>query len=367
MNVEINKNGINKNENVILAESIKLKTKIFEFFSILLNKKSKTNKFTLLFLHILEIIQLISFAFFKPHLITWKISQKSIEIISFIVSIFRLTPLLDLVSYKFTIILFIILIVLTFLFSIILVMQILFRNDSSKIYKKLLFLTHISIAPLTIFLYIPINELLLIIFKCDIVKNHNNEMKCWEGMHILYIFFGILSIIFSLINIIFLNFFYFYPFQYETSTIKLNSTIDIILILIKLLYVLKIIFINNEYLSIIILLIPSIFLIIQEFKYPTYNCYLLEMIINIRNSLILWTYFMLFIVKLCHETQINGLIYLVFMGYPIIIIISILLTEEAENSFNFKKSNLNNIKSCLSKIRILIKLINKNTYREMFR
>ena len=366
MNVEINKNGINENENVILAKSIKLKTKIFEFFSILLNKKSKTNKFTLLFLHILEIIQLISFAFFKPHLITWKISQKSIEIISFIVSIFRLTPLLDLVSYKFTIILFIILIILTFLFSIILVMQILFRNDNSKIYKKLLFLTHISIAPLTIFLYIPINELLLITFKCDILKNHNNEMKCWEGMHILYIFFGILSIIFSLINIIFLNFFYFYPFQYETSTIKLNSTIDIILILIKLLYVLKIIFINNEYLSILILLIPSIFLIIQEFKYPTYNCYLLEMIINIRNSLILWTYFMLFIVKLCHETQINGLIYLVFMGYPIIIIISILLTEEAENSFNFKKSNLNNIKSCLSKIRILIKLINsfpdKNHY-----
>ena len=47
------------------------------------------------------------------------------------------------------------------------IMQILFRKENSKIYNGLLSLTHRLIAPLTIFLYIPINELLLIIFRCN--------------------------------------------------------------------------------------------------------------------------------------------------------------------------------------------------------
>ena len=97
MEVEINKNNIYDKDS---TKSTLLKTKIFEYFYLILNKKDKTSKFTLCFLHILEFIQIISFAFFKPHLDTWKISQKNIGILSIIISVFRLAPIVNYISYK---------------------------------------------------------------------------------------------------------------------------------------------------------------------------------------------------------------------------------------------------------------------------
>ena len=366
MDVEINNNEIDEKE--ISIKNIKLKTKIFDYFYIILNKKEKTTKITLIVLHILEIFQIISYAFFQPHLNTWKITTKSINVISLIIGVFRLTPLLNYATYKICMIILIIFILLIFCFCLMIIMQILFRKENSKIYNGLLSLTHRLIAPLTIFLYIPINELLLIIFRCNnnVIDLTNYITVCWNKLHLFYIILSVFGIIVFLITIIFLNFFYFYPFQTETSTIKLNSTQEIILLLIKLIYIIRLAFINNEYMSIAILLIFSLFLIIRELKSPTYNCLILEIIINIRNSLILWTFLMLLIAKLTENTEINNLIYLVFIGYPIVIYISIVITQEYENQFNFKNTSLNNIKTCLSKTRILIKLINsfidKNNY-----
>ena len=370
MEVEINKNGNYNNE---YKKYMKLKMKIFDYFYSTLTKKDKTSKFTLFFLHILEIMQIISYAFFQPHLNTWKISQKSIEIISIITSGFRLAPIINYTSYDIYIIVFLILILLIFCFLLTLIMQILFRKENSKIYKGLMSITHLSLAPLTIIFYIPINELLIIIFKCynDKIEVGRHEMKCWKGIHLLYTILSALAIIFSLLCLIFLNFFYYYPFQAETTTIKLNSTIEIIFLLIKFLYNIKLCFINDEYISISILLIFSILISLKELKNPTYNCSLLEIIINVRNNVILWTFFMLFIAILCKETEINGLIYLVFIGYPIIIFTSIMFTKEFENEFTFKNSNtFHNIKSCLSKTRMLIKLIDsfldKNSYNKKY-
>ena len=365
MDIDINKNEIDGQEEI---KTKIIKTKIFEYFYIMLNFKNKTTLFTLFFLHILEIFQLISFAFFEPHLMTWKISKKNIKIISLILSGFRLTPLLEFTPYKIRILIYIILIILTFFFCLALIMQILFRKDSSRIYIGLMSFTHISIAPLTIFLYIPINELFLIIFGCkdNNLSISNHLIKCWTGIHLLFSILSVIGIIASLFCFIFLNFFYFYPFQTENSTIKLNSSNDIILILIKLIYLIRLYFINSEYISIAVLLILSIILIKTEFKNQAYNSYILEIIINIRNSLLLWTYFMLFIAKLSEKEERNGLIYLVFLGYPIIIFIAIMFTKEFENNFNFKNSSLHSIKACLSKIRMLINLVNsfleKNNY-----
>jgi hypothetical protein len=67
---------------------------------------------------------------------------------------------------------------------------------------------------------------------------------------------------------------------------------------------------------------------------------------------------MLFVAKLFQETELNGLIYLVFTGYPIIIFFSTMLLKERNEEFNFQNFNINNIDSCLSKTRFYIKLIN---------
>ena len=67
------------------------------------------------------------------------------------------------------------------------------------------------------------------------------------------------------------------------------------------------------------MLILSIFLLFEEINNPVYNQSSLELIINIRNILLAWTFFMLLVAKLCFETKMNNLIYLLIFGYPIII------------------------------------------------
>ena len=357
MEVELNKNGA-LNQEITSKNNLKFKT--FEYFYYILTRKEKTSIVTLSLLHILEIIQILSYAFFQPHLKTWKISDKNIEILSKIMSSFRLSPLINNTSFKFYIFTILIIIFLIFCFLLGLIMQILFKKENSKLYKGLLSITHMSIAPLTIFFYIPVNELLFLIFRCNNGKLDisNHKIKCWSRFHLLYSVLSFFAIIFFILSLFILNFFYYYPFQTETSTIKLNSTIELIFLIIKLIYTIKLGFVRNENISIAILLVFSLFISVKEIKSPTYNSILLEIIINIRNNLMLWTFFMLFIAILCKEKEINGLIYLVFVGYPIIIYISIIFTKEYENEVNFRNTNtFHNIKSCIYKTKFLIKLI----------
>ena len=367
MEVELKKNEIYNQE--INSKIAHLKIKIFDYFYCILNRKNKTSVYTLGFLHILEIFQILSYAFFHPHLRNWKISDKSIEKISEIMSGFRIAPLINYASYKFYIFTLSIIIFLIFGYFLGLVMQILFKKENSKLYKGLLSITHVSIAPLTIFLYIPINELLFLIFNChnDKMGIENHPIKCWNSMHLLFIVLSCFAITLFILSLVILNFFYYYPFQTETSTIKLNSTVELIFLIIKLIYTIKLSLVHNENISIAILLIFALFISVKEINYPTYNSVLLEIVINIRNNLMLWTFFMLFIAILCKNKEINGLIYLVFIAYPLIIYISIIFTKEYENELHFQNSNaFHNIKSCISKTRFLIKLIDsfleKNNY-----
>jgi len=354
----MNRNSVYNQE--ALSKNNKLKIKIFEYFYHILNKKNKTHKFTLFFWHILEIFQIISYAFDKPHLITWKISSKNMYKFSLVISIFRISPILYHFSITVYYVVLLICVAFNFIFFIIVVLQIMFYQYTSKFYNGLMSITHISISPLTIFFYIPITEILFIIFVCednmDVVTQNN--LRCFQGIHLFYVILSILSLIFFIITLFFINYFYFFPFQPEISTIKLNSRNDSILLITKLVYIIRLIFIKNEYISIAILLLFFIYLLFKEFKNPTYNINLIEIIINIRNFLVVWTYFILFVAKILEDTEINGLIYLVFVGYPIIIFTSTMLLKGRNEEINFQNFNINNIDSCLSKTKFLIKLIN---------
>ena len=346
-------------KNVYLKKEKNLKIKIFDYFYYIIYDRKSPSSFFLAVLYILEIIQIISFAFTSPHTNTWKMSSKSFYIISNITSSFRLSPLLRLISFKVFESIFFVFNALQFIFLLILLIQVLFRESSSKIYDLLLSITHFLIDPLSIFFFIPIIELFLIPLKCrdSNIFINKNEFKCWSSIHYLFITLGSISAILFFTSIIFLNIYYFSPFQIKPSTIKLNSLIDVHLLQIKFIYMLKYIFIKNEYISIVILLILSIFLLYEEIKSPIYNESSLELIVNIRNILIVWTFFVLLVAKLCFYTKINNLIYLLIFGYPIIIFSYIMFYKAHENTFNYTNHKFNNINSCLSQTLFLIKLI----------
>ena len=350
------------NDNFLLNQEVSteeksLKLKMFDFFYYILIDKNQTNLFTLYFFHILEIMQLISFAFSNPHILTWKISEKTSDIINIVTSAFRLAPLLRFVSFNVYVIIFIILFIFIFAFSLLIIIQIIFRNANSKIYNRLLTFTHISIAPLTIFLYIPITELLFLPLKCGEDNILINMIKCWSGIFYVFLILGIIGGLILFIDLFFLNCHFFYPFQMGLTTTKLNSSNDLLLLEMKLIYELKYIFIKNEYISIVILLILSLFLLLRQFHNPIYNINRLELLVNLRNIIIVWTFFMLLVAKLCFQTKFNNLIYLLLLGYPIIIFSFIIYYKEYETRFNYQNSSFNNINSCLIKTRFLINII----------
>ena len=115
--------------------------------------------------------------------------------------------------------------------------------------------------------------------------------------------------------------------------------------------------VKNEYLSISILLIFTLYAMIKEFYENTFNSIRLEIFINLKYFLAFWTYIILLFSKFFEDTKINGLIYIYSFGIPFVIICCILLVNKNRSSFDYDITIYNNLNECLEKTRILIKLI----------
>ena len=127
-------------KNYILNQDIteikkNLKIKIFDFFYAMISMKNSTSLFELYFFYTIETIQLISFAFSLPNKSLWKISDNINNILSELLSGFRLSPLLNYTNQKIVTIIFFVIFVLILTFFILLIMQILFRKENSSFYK----------------------------------------------------------------------------------------------------------------------------------------------------------------------------------------------------------------------------------------
>ena len=335
-----------------------LKFKIYNFFYLILKTKKEFNTIILSILILLETIQLISYAFAEPHLESWKIDKKAVNYISIILGSLRVSPLMKYVTFSNYLVIAYCLLGIIFIFYIILLIQILTNSPSSKQIACISFIRNV-INILTIFLYTPITELFLLPLKC---KDGNiiiisDSQKCGEGFYYLYVVIGIIGALLLFLLVLFFLNFYFYPFYESNLNRKLNTTNDIFLHLIKLIFILRFIYINEQYLSIVILLICSLFILIKEFYESTYCNSLLKIIVNVRNISVFWTYFILFISKICYSSKINGIIYLLFFSYPLIIYFSILKIKREELDYFLIPVEINDINYLLKKTKILINMV----------
>ena len=142
------------------------------------------------------------------------------------------------------------------------------------------------------------------------------------------------------------------------STIRINSTNDIIIILMKLIMIFQNLVITNDNISLFILLFASFIMFYNCYNEYTYNNSSLEIAITMKNLTIMWTYFILFLSKIFREYTINGFIFLLIIGYPIIIYLSLIVYREKEMDFTFMSGNPHNLRDLLNKIRFNAKLIN---------
>ena len=341
-----------------LSDEKSLKLKTYNYFYLILKSKGTINSIVISFFILLETIQLVSYAFEEPHLESWKMKQNIIKYISLVFGAVRISPLMKYVNFDDYLVLLYCLLIIVFIFCVITLFQIL-SNDSETKKIKGIFCIRIILNIIAIFLYIPITELFLFPLNCKGGKIAviADDVECGKKLYYLYVILGIIGALLTFISVFFFLNFYFYPFYENNNNRKLITSNDLILHVIKLIFVLKYIFITNEYLSIAILLICSLFCIIREMEERTYNTPLLKIFTNIRNISAFWAYLILLISKICYNSRINNIIYFLFFSYPLIICYAILKIKNEDINFFFIPDNMTDINCLLKKTRILMNLI----------
>ena len=348
---EIEKNGlvfqdINLEENSTMA-------KIYRYFYSLFQEKKEFNSLVKYFQILLETIQMISYAFSENHKKSWEGNYGILKVTEYV----RISTIMKLFDYNVFLVIFYLLLVIVIVISLIIVLHICFIDSTSKVYQLTTTIIRSTIDILAVILYITITEILLIPTKCEngIISGVKNGVKCEGAPYYLNVVIGIMGVVIFFFWCVFTLSFSFYPFQSPTSTIRINSYNDIIIVIIKCIFILQNILITNQYLSLAILLLFSVFILFNCFNEPTYKHKKIEIVVTIRNMCISWTFFVLLIAKLLPN---KGYMFLLLFGYIFIIVLSCVIMKEKEFrgvNFSNKKKNINDV---LRKIRLNIRLIN---------
>ena len=343
----------------MIFERQSFSNKVYNYFYTMLKEKKEISFLEIYILYILETIQLISYGLSEPHITTWKEKNSTLKTLSDIIGISRITTLMKYIKFDIYLIVFFILVVIIFGFFVFLIVNILFFKES-KFFLYSVNIIRNLIYPLSIFLFIPITELFLLPLKCneenkvDIVKN---GIDCWNSIHYLYSILGIISSLLFLLCMLFLTYFFFYPFNYHESSIRIQSTNDSLFLLFKFVFALRFMIVKNEYLSIAILLILTLYAMKQEFFEYSFNHDKIEIFINLKYFLAFWTYFVLIFAKFFDETKINGLIYILAFGFPFVIIACVLLVDKYKYHFDYNLENTTSLNEYLIKTKALVRLI----------
>ena len=338
-------------------ESKSLKIKIFNYFYYVLNIKNATNIITLYILHSIEIIQLISFAFSQPLISNWKISQKYSNTLQNVIEGFRLFPLLKFATFDTYVLVFYIIFAIIMVIFIGLILQILYFKENSRFFYITISITQILVPYLTTLLFLPLSEILIIPFICKNDKILNEAIECWKNKHLTLSVLGIIGELVLISFVYFLNSFYYYPFIVIRSSIRLNTDVDLFLIIVKFIYILQSQFITNQYISIFILFLTALYLVFLNLNKKIYICKYLELFVNLRNVIVSWTFFILLIARICLKSNFNNSIFLLLFSYPLVIYGFIVYYQREENNLNSISFGSDNINSYLSKIKLFIGLI----------
>jgi len=342
---------MNSNEKTFL-------NKIYYYFYSLFEVKKEYNLFIKSLLILIESIQIISYAFSSVHYNSWKLGTNTIKMISNIIEAFRLSIFMKFITYKIYTIISYLLIIFIFVIFLTVILQIFIFDSSSKTYKYSSAIIKSLIDILSIIFYIPITEIILLSLKCTngIISGVKDEQVCWENIHYLNVILGCLGAILLFLWCIFMVTFSFYPFEKFMSTMRINSNNDIIILVLKLFLILQNLLISNEHISLFILLLISITMAFFCYNDSTYNNDKLEIIINIKNFLIIWTFFILLFSKLFETTIADGFIYLLIFGYPIIIILALVIYKNKDyKNTNIRK--MQRLNDYVKKAKFNIKLI----------
>ena len=107
--------------------------KTFQYFYSLFQEKKEHKLFLKFILIFIETIQFISYAFSSNHYNSWKLERKTIILIENILSGFRLSSLINFISYKIYMSISMCITIIIFILCLIVLLNILFIDSSSRL------------------------------------------------------------------------------------------------------------------------------------------------------------------------------------------------------------------------------------------
>ena len=117
---------------------------------------------------------------------------------------------------------------------------------------------------------------MLLVIKCnsnhqvDIVKN---SIKCFNGLHIVYVFLAVVMMLCFLCLIVLNSIFNFNPFNANKQTAILNPQANTLLVIFKIILVILYIALDNDWIFIVIMVLGSLLNLKTSFESPTYNSF----------------------------------------------------------------------------------------------
>ena len=335
------------------------KYRLFNFYYRVLRNKTIGMPLLSIFI-IFEMIELISYAFIEEYRKLWKINDKSFDLVQLITGATRITILTKYLTFNQYLIIYLILVGFIFISFLLIAMTLTFNRTDSKLYSFCVVFTSYVSSNCCIFFLIPISEVMLLMVKCnendevDIIKE---SIKCFEGLHFIYIFVALLMMICFLIIIVLNAIFNFNPFNANKPTCIINPSANTFLVIFKIILVILYIASNNDWINIVIMLLGSLLNSKNGIENPTYNSFYLQCLVSIRNFSVFWTFFFLVLCKLFYSSKFDGMIYFLVIGYPLIFILSSLYYRSSLREFSEGKNNFKNEDEFLMRVNFLKNLI----------
>jgi hypothetical protein len=221
-----------------------------------------------------------------------------------------------------------------FVFIILLLFSVHRLSKYSKIPKVLLEFLYMFLQFNTV-LYIPFLKILFNIFNCNNNSILYNEIiECGNKMHIAMIVISCFLIVIYFMILLFFKITYF-EFGFFKNKLKsaFTSSTEVLLLLIETLLIVIYQFLNYQVALSVITLIISFFAFYDYHEKQPFTNITFNKTNYILYLLFLWTSLICFISLLLKNTKFEGTILLLFLGYPIIILI--IVTRELE--FTFEK------------------------------
>ena len=355
----MNNNSNDPNDN----NNIGLKLQLFNFYYCVLRNKSLGMPMLIIF-NILEMIELISYAFNNIFEKIWKLDNHTFELIELITGATRITPLLRYVSFNIYIIIFCLIAVFIFVNFLLLATTLTFGNEKPKLYNLCVNLQSYVTSNLFFFFMIPFMEILLSVSKCsdgkmDIIKD---EVLCYKGTHFILIIIAFIVAIIQLVLILLNSFFNFNVFNSNEDTIIIDPSNNILLTMFKFILILLYVLLNSEWIQIVIMILGSFLLFKSTLSNPTYNSKVLQCILFIKSTVVFYTYLILLLGELMVSSSFNGLIYFLPIGYILLAFMSIFLYTYSEKNFVEAKTNFKNEEEFLNRINYFKQLIDDFIY-----